>query len=251
MAMPQGRLIVDPPASGTWNMAVDQALLESAESQGQTTFRIYYWEPATVSLGYFQRFDQRNQHVASIDCPLVRRKTGGGAIIHDQEITYSLCVPSTERWSSKNKQLYDLVHQSLIDLLEEFGINAHLFDDAKENSIESASKDPFLCFQRRANGDLILGKYKIGGSAQRRLKKSLLQHGSILLERSEFAPELPGIADLVDSFPGRVEFVGRWIERLSNDLQIELHPAQLLEAENELANELESSFQSSQWNRNR
>lgn len=251
MAKPQGRLIIDPPASGTWNMAVDQALLESAESLGQTTFRIYFWEPATVSLGYFQKFEQRRQHEASQPCPFVRRKTGGGAIVHDQEITYSLCVPSSERWSSKNKQLYDRVHQSLIELLDEYGIESHLFGDAIANSQEAANKDPFLCFQRRANGDLIIGKDKVAGSAQRRLKKSLLQHGSILIRRSEYAPELPGIADIAESFPGREEFVSRWIKRLSNDLQIDLQSAQLSDEEKKLASVLESSFKSDAWNQNR
>ena len=232
-------------------MAVDQALLESAESHGTTTFRIYFWEPATISLGYFQKYADRDQHKASQPCPLVRRKTGGGAIVHDQEITYSLCIPSAERWSSKNKQLYDLVHQSLIDLLTEFEVDTHLFDDSNSPNSETVNKDPFLCFERRANGDLILGEHKVGGSAQRRLQKSLLQHGSILLQRSQFAPELPGISDLANGFPGQQIFVDRWVEKLSEDLQIELEIGHLSDSERQLASELESSFKSVEWNLNR
>ena len=102
-------------------MSVDQALLETVEQSGQMTLRIYQWEPATISLGYFQAYDDRQQHEASSNCPVVRRKTGGGAIVHDNEITYSLCVPSSERWSSKNSELYDLVHNSLIELLAGYG----------------------------------------------------------------------------------------------------------------------------------
>ena len=64
------RLIFDPPAAGTWNMAVDQALLSSAASQGHPTLRIYRWEEATLSLGYFQQAGQRQGHPASSRCPM-------------------------------------------------------------------------------------------------------------------------------------------------------------------------------------
>ena len=80
------RLIIDPPALGRMNMAIDEALLESA-SRGETILRFYSWSPATLSLGYFQAYDDRREHSASADLDVVRRSTGGGAIVHDQEIT--------------------------------------------------------------------------------------------------------------------------------------------------------------------
>ncbi|MDB4778218.1 hypothetical protein OAG68_02055 [bacterium] len=251
MAASNGRLIIDPPASGSWNMAVDQALLETAESKGQTTFRIYFWKPATLSLGYFQQYENRQQHLASQSCPLVRRKTGGGAILHDHEVTYSLCVPSSERWSSKNRELYDLVHQSLIDLLADYQIRAHLFGNPNQQSPANTSEDSFLCFERRANGDLIVGDDKVGGSAQRRLRNSLLQHGSILLQRSEFAPELPGIIDLTDGALNTEEFVENWVAKLTGDLDIELHASALTQEESLLAAEFQGFFESTEWNENR
>ena len=84
--MDTGRLIIDSPAEGAWNMAVDEALLDSCSRTGMPTLRFYQWSKATLSLGYFQRHRDREQHVASRDCPLVRRSTGGRAIIHDQEL---------------------------------------------------------------------------------------------------------------------------------------------------------------------
>lgn len=251
MAAASGRLIIDPPASGARNMAVDQALLESAESTGQITFRIYFWKPATLSLGYFQKWETRGQHLASEPCPLVRRKTGGGAILHDHEITYSLCVPSNQRWSGKNRELYDLVHESLIGLLDEFGVQASLFGSPNQQTPQNIGSDSFLCFERRAIGDLMVGEHKVGGSAQRRLKNSLLQHGSVLLKRSEFAPELPGIMDLAGNVPESSQLVQRWLEKLSKDLDIQLQTDELTKSEGQLAAHFQTFFDSNEWNENR
>src|SRR6188474_2624923 len=87
------RLIVDPPASGAWNMAVDEALLETAAISGLATLRFYTWQEPTLSLGYFQSAVDRDHHPDGRDCPLVRRASGGGAIIHDRELTYSIALP--------------------------------------------------------------------------------------------------------------------------------------------------------------
>ena len=88
------RLIVDPPAPGAWNMAVDEALFEQAAKFGTPTLRFYQWSEPTLSLGYFQNYDDRRSHAASLGTAAVRRTTGGGAILHDQELTYSLVWPA-------------------------------------------------------------------------------------------------------------------------------------------------------------
>ena len=90
------RVIVDPPADGAWNMAVDEALLLSDERTG-LTIRFYQWEEPTLSLGYFQSLAEREQHPPSVDCPMVRRASGGGAILHDRELTYSMVAPLDQR----------------------------------------------------------------------------------------------------------------------------------------------------------
>lgn len=251
MADLAGRLIIDPPASGPWNMSVDQVLLQTAEESGLATLRIYFWEPATVSLGYFQIHDHRQEHAGSVSCPLVRRKTGGGAIVHDQEVTYSLCLPSSQRWSSKNRQLYDRIHQTLIEFLGQYSINTHLFGDPGHRNVVPEN-DPFLCFQRRAIGDLMIGEHKVGGSAQRRLKRSLLQHGSILLSRSKFAPELPGVADLADSYPTAQEFTTTWAGMVADCLSIQFSSDSLQGVELRAAEKVQDEvFSSPEWNHNR
>ena len=173
---------------------MDQAILESVDSIGKPTLRFYSWEPATLSLGYFQSLESRGLHAASYDSPVVRRASGGGAIMHDQEITYSVVLPSRDRWSNRNSKLYRTVHDGIIELFKSFKISLKAY--AKDDDPPAESPDDFLCFNRRTDGDLILDGYKVVGSAQRRGKNALLQHGSILFEKSKFAPELPGIFDL-------------------------------------------------------
>jgi lipoate-protein ligase A len=190
--MVSARLIDDPPQSGSWNMAVDQALLHTARDLQQPTLRFYRWTPATLSLGYFQAADHRREHPASRGCDLVRRATGGGAIVHDRELTYSLCIPCPNAKARANVELYRCVHRAVIEALAQKNIPATLYH--AENTERRSSS--FLCFQRRAEGDVVVAGHKICGSAQRRDHAAILQHGSILLAQSEYAPQLPGLREL-------------------------------------------------------
>ena len=202
-------------------MSVDQTLLHSAENDGQISLRFYEWSSPTVSLGYFQSYARRETHLTSLDCPLIRRASGGGAIVHHHELTYSLCLPSSNRWSSNNSDLYELLHRIVIqqinaaltkgdseaglgeiaelypDFADRVGAgNESLSADAPAETQTAKTERPFLCFLRRTDGDIVIGESKVVGSAQHRLKKSLIQHGSILIRRSPQAPELAGINDL-------------------------------------------------------
>ena len=159
------RLLIDPPASGAWNMAVDEALLETAIAGGPATLRFYAWQEPTLSLGYFQSRDDREQHPASSACPLVRRSSGGGAILHDRELTYSIALPvAVARSSAAATELYDGVHETLVETLAAVGVTAVLYRAAGGGCATQDSKrssEPFLCFQRRACGDVICEGAKI------------------------------------------------------------------------------------------
>jgi lipoate-protein ligase A len=247
--MGKARVIIDEPAAGDWNMAVDHALLETANSTGLISVRFYAWSQPTLSLGYFQPQALSRQHHASLHCPQVRRSTGGGAIVHDQEITYSLCVPSNHRWSTENEQLYSMVHQILCDLLAQYKVDAKLFELAATPQKKEAE---FLCFLRRSQGDLIVAGNKIGGSAQRRRKNALLQHGSVLLKRSPSAPELAGIEDLTGVQIDPAELINRWIPRLEESLEIELPVIKLTEIEYLAAQDCKkSTYSSDPWTNRR
>ncbi len=124
-------LLLDPPASGAWNMAVDEALLEAA-AEGQSTLRFYRWAEPTLSLGYFQTYGDRFQHEASRGCAVVRRPSGGGAILHDRELTYSLAVPEAHPVAATRLRTYRAVHEALIAALGRWGIEAGMLTCATD-----------------------------------------------------------------------------------------------------------------------
>lgn len=193
--LPPGRLIVSQPLGGAENMAIDQAILENADQTSRPTLRFYRWLEPTLSLGYFQSIHARQQHRDSADLPVVRRSSGGGAIVHDRELTYSLVLPQTGNPSRGGAiDVYRAVHQAFIDALRDWGITCQRFADS--GCAAAYGGESFLCFQRRNSEDLLVSGYKVLGSAQRRGACALLQHGSFLLESSPVAPELPGIQDL-------------------------------------------------------
>jgi lipoate-protein ligase A len=210
------QLQVDVAAPGPWNMAVDEALLEWSAASGRACWRFYRWAEPTLSLGYFQRYEDRLEHSASRDCEVVRRPSGGGAIVHDRELTYCVVLPAGHPLATERLVLYDAVHRGLAAALARWGIAATLCP----GPTRSSARQPFLCFQRRTQGDVLLGETKIAGSAQRRAAGAVLQHGSVLLERSEFAPELPGLSETTPASIGGQPLLDAWIEELAARLSI-------------------------------
>jgi lipoate-protein ligase A len=243
------RLFIDPPATGAWNMAVDEALLESAAEGGGFSLRFYRWLWPTLSLGYFQQYGDRRQHPASLDCPVVRRVTGGGAIVHDRELTYSITVPPGEHLAAKHLLLYEAVHAALVEALSEYGIHASLcLDKGRDKN----PREPFLCFQRRAPGDVLISEVKIAGSAQRRNRGAVLQHGSVLLARSSSAPELPGIADAASTAISLRQLTQAWSTKLAKTHSMHFRSGILTEAEHSRALALaREKYETSNWTEQR
>lgn len=216
-------------------MAIDEVLLGQAAT-GAAQLRIYRWTEPTLSLGYFQNISDRQSHRASGGCQVVRRSTGGGAIIHDREITYSLALP----WSggaagvARQRELYRRIHTALRKMLGQIGVEATLCTAAAKQ----IGPVPFLCFQRIGEGDLVLGSFKVAGSAQRRVKGALLQHGSLLLEASAAAPELSGIRDLSKARLITEEWDRMVAEAILGELRWEATRHPLNEVEERAANDL-------------
>ena len=242
------RLIVDEPARGSWNMAVDEALLQWAGTGSGAALRFYQWDEPTLSLGYFQRYEARGAHPSVFDLPVVRRTTGGGAIVHHRELTYSFVTPVRNRFASGIQGFVRQFHDSLIATLEEYGIEATLCGDAKAQP----DSEPFLCFQRRSSLDILVNNAKVAGSAQRRRRSALLQHGSVLLARSPNAKVLPGLAELSGVTVSPRALVRSWSQRLGNQFGFEFEASTLTESEFSHATEIERNrFAHETWTRKR
>ena len=190
--LPQLRLMIEPAAqSGAWNMAVDEVLLQSAIDDGLATLRWYTWREPTVSLGYFQRDEELLSDPRLVGLPRVHRLSGGGTLVHDRELTYSLALPASQRLFEQPTELYRLVHLAFVDAFQNRGVTLNLRGKTVKQSTE-----PVLCFSREDEHDLVLDGHKVLGSAQRRRRGAVLQHGGLLLGASMVTPELPGIGDL-------------------------------------------------------
>jgi len=225
-------------------------LLKQAESGGGCCLRLYSWATPTLSLGYFQRLEDRLRHAPSIGCPVVRRISGGGAIVHDREVTYSLSVPADHRLATKRRMTYKSIHQTLVELLKKFGVESSIYG-AKEHT-ESAVLKPFLCFQRRSPGDIVVGRVKVVGSAQRRTKGAILQHGSVLVGCSVAAPELLALNSIGAKTVETNELVGAWLEKLSTRLDLSWKTEPLSKDEKSRAKWLsDHKYGSDEWTRHR
>lgn len=226
------RLIAFARGHAGWNMAIDESLLRSTPER-QGTLRFYGWEPAALSLGYFQKLADRNQHAASQQLTLVRRASGGGAIVHDRELTYSIALPNQNRFGGA-AELVQRVHRSLAETLQAWGVRPSLWSGPPTD----ASQEPFLCFQRRAEGDLVVDGHKIAGSAQRRHRNAVLVHGSILLAQSPFAPELAGIGEITGKCISASDLAAKWATQLAIDFGWSLTSGKLASSEEAQAEEL-------------
>ena len=243
------RLILDGQHDGDWNMAVDEALLLSTAASGTATLRFYGWSVPTVSLGYFQPYADRQSHLTSRPCPLVRRATGGGAIVHDRELTYSFAAPVMDQARRHVQELYHAFHGTLIDVLAAFDISAQL---CRNGTVASRSAQPFLCFQRRCPGDVLLGDHKIAGSAQRRHRRAVIQHGSVLLEKSSRAEELAGIREITGRALSAGLLADRWKDRLGQELGLQFSSGPLAPDEVSTARQVRADrFGNLSWTRKR
>ena len=172
------RLLLAPPRSGAENMARDTALQTRAARSGETVFSIYSWTRPTLSLGRHQPasglYDIEKLRSANVD--VVRRPTGGRAILHDHEITYSVTAPVNEAGSLR--QTYSRINRILVDGLGRLGVEAA--PAAPVGRAPAPGIRP--CFDSPGEGELVARGRKLVGSAQWRNEGALLQHGSILVD---------------------------------------------------------------------
>ncbi len=182
-------------ASGPANMALDEALLDAvAEDPSRAYFRTYGWDVPTLSLGYFQSLAEAEADPRWRSVAIVRRPTGGGALWHHHEVTYALVVPGNHPYTRPSQRLYHTIHAAIAACLCDRGLEAKRRGATEERRIRPSR--PFLCFTDQDSEDIVAKRFKVVGSAQRRRLGAVLQHGALLLARSDSTPELPGASDL-------------------------------------------------------
>ena len=175
------RLIVSPPAEGPANMAMDEAILESvAAGAEQPTLRLYAWDPACLSIGYAQLLAEADEgRLAERGWSLVRRPTGGRAILHTDELTYAIIAPSTDPHVEGGVLAsYRRLSEGLLLGLRRLGLEPRVRDAAPLPLEERA--DP-VCFEVPSAYEITAGGRKLIGSAQLRRQGGVLQHGSLPL----------------------------------------------------------------------
>jgi len=162
-------------------MARDEALFTLYPQKNIPTLRVYQWESPCVSLGYFQKENQvlDLEFMSEHKIPFVRRITGGAAILHHQEITYSLCLCCDDLdLSGSVKQSFKKLTSFLLEFYRSLGLEALYASD-----VPGHVSRPFcdLCFSTNEDFDIMVEGKKLGGNAQKRKKKYIFQHGSIPL----------------------------------------------------------------------
>ena len=173
------RVLTTAPLSGAENMALDEALLARAHDTGEAVLRIYGWRRATLSFGRNQvaagRYDARR--AADMGIEFVRRPTGGRAVLHHREVTYSVTAPVAALGGLRES--YGRINRLLIVGLGTLGA-----DVAEVAPAGRAAPRPVAapCFETPVSGELVAGGRKLVGSAQWRDRGALLQHGSILID---------------------------------------------------------------------
>ena len=152
------RLLETGEGSGSWNMGLDQALMSTVD-EFIPVLRLYGWKPSAVSIGYFQSLEQEVdvKKCEDLGIDVVRRITGGGAVLHEQELTYSFI---TKIFPADIEESYKLICEPVVMCIKKLGF------DAKFSPIN----------------DIIVKNKKVSGNAQTRRNNVLLQHGTILLD---------------------------------------------------------------------
>jgi lipoate-protein ligase A len=240
------RLLVDGPSTGAWNMAVDEALVEAVDNgSSPPTLRLYRWRPPCLSLGFAQPPEAADWSFCTAHgIDVVRRPTGGRAVLHHLEQTYSVTAPLGHgRFGHDLQATYQAICRALVAGLERLGVRAELAGRPGDGMIRP--NQPVPCFVGPAAGEVVAQGRKLVGSAMRRVGSSILQHGSILEEwdgalqagslglpdDGGLRPSVVTLRDLVGEVPKRDALAEALVAGFEESFGVACAPGQLLEAE--------------------
>ncbi|HCY6663694.1 TPA: lipoate--protein ligase family protein [Staphylococcus aureus] len=256
-----------------YNMAMDEALLNFV-SRGEIdpVIRFYTWNPATLSIGYFQRLQKEIDidKVKEKGVGLVRRQTGGRGVLHDKELTYSVIVPESHpNMPSTVTEAYRVISQGLLEGFKNLGFDTY-FAVPKTPEERQKLKQPrsSVCFDAPSWYELVVEGRKIAGSAQTRQKGVILQHGSILQDididelfdmfiyknerlklkmKEAFVEKAVAINDISDEHITISQMEEAFEKGFKKGLNIELKPLELTEVQLAEVEELTEKYRSDEW----
>jgi lipoate-protein ligase A len=243
------------PECGAYNMAVDQALFENVQAGATPALRFYRWSPACLSLGRNQKATVDHRLLESNGVDIVRRPTGGLAVLHDCELTYAVAVPIGVLGSPR--QTYEAINRALLEGLLDLGLVSAM--PARDDQTPQVFRTAGSCFAAPAPGEVIALGRKLIGSAQRCERRVILQHGSILVDGDQArtdqllgsAPVSPAastsLREILGYVPDWTQLVNAFSKAFERQLGIPLAPAPLTQIERQRALELTAHFTSAAW----
>lgn len=256
-----------------YNMAMDEALLNFV-SRGEIdpVIRFYTWNPATLSIGYFQRLQKEIDidKVKEKGYGLVRRQTGGRGVLHDKELTYSVIVPESHpNMPSTVTEAYKIISQGLLEGFKNLGFETYFaIPRSKEERDKLKQPRSSVCFDAPSWYELVVEGRKIAGSAQTRQKSVILQHGSILQDididdlfdmfkfknerlkakmKENFVQKAVAINDISNQHITLNEMENAFEAGFKKGLNIDFKPLELTEKQLEEVQELEDKYRSEAW----
>ena len=256
-----------------YNMAMDEALLYFV-SRGEIdpVVRFYTWNPATLSVGYFQRLKKEIDidKVKEKGFGLVRRQTGGRGVLHDKELTYSVIVPEAHpNMPSTITEAYRIISEGLLEGFKLLGFDAYFaIPRSKEEREKLKQPRSAVCFDAPSWYELVVEGRKIAGSAQTRQKGVILQHGSLLQDvdvdelfdmfifkndrlkekmKKAFVDKAVAINDISDRHISIEEMEKAFEEGFKKGLDIEFKPLSLTENQLAEVKDLEEKYRSEEW----
>jgi len=254
------RLLLTLPERGAWNMAVDESILiHIGRGESLPTLRLYAWTPACLSLGYAQPFaDVDVKRLKERGWEVVRRATGGRAILHTDELTYSVIAPNDEpRVAGTVLESYNRLAQALLQAVKNLDVPVEMNEQVGHAS--SMTYPNPVCFEVPSTYEITADGKKLIGSAQARTKEGVLQHGSLPLTgdltricqalvfenesvRTDASKRLLARAATVESALGRAvaweTATQAFIHAFEAQLGLSFERGELSESESKKANEL-------------
>ena len=257
-----------------YNMAMDEALLNFVASGDiGPVIRFYTWNPATLSVGYFQRLTKEIDidKVKEKGFGLVRRQTGGRGVLHDKELTYSVIVPESHpNMPSTVTEAYRVISQGLLEGYKELGLDAYFaIPKSKEEREKLKQPRSAVCFDAPSWYELVVEGRKIAGSAQTRQKGVILQHGSLLQDvdvdelfdmfifknerlkckmKAAFVDKAVALNDIADHYISITDMEQAFEKGFKQGLGIELKPLTLTDEQLQEVKKLEDKYRSDEWN---